>query len=155
MFALPFLPADHIPDAFAKLRTKATGPALNAVMQYVEDTWMTSTLWPVSAWSVFGRSVRTNNDVEGWHHRLNRRAKKGNLAFYLLIKLTYKEAEKVPLQVKLVSEGKLIRHQKKKTVWIQGKLFQLWQEYADKTISVSRLLKRCGSVYGPTPSVEM
>ncbi|XP_078316599.1 uncharacterized protein LOC111106872 [Crassostrea virginica] len=63
--------------------------------------------------------------------------------------------EKVPLQVKLVSEGKLKRHQKKKTVWIQGKLFQLWQEYADKTISVSRLLKRCGSVYGPTPSVEM
>ena len=111
-------------------------------------------MWPVSAWSVFGRSVHTNNDVEVWDHRLNRRAKKGNLVLYLLIKLTYKEAHKVPLQVMLVSEGKLKRHQKKKTVLIQGKLFQLWQEYADKTI-VSRLLKRCGSVYGPTPSFEM
>ena len=125
VFVLPFFPADHIQDAFAKLRTKATGPAITALMQYVEDTWMTSTVWPVSAWSVFGRSVRSNNDVEGWHHRLNRRAKKGNHTFYLLVKLTYKEAQTVPQQVKLVSEWKLKRHQKKETVLIHGKLFQL------------------------------
>jgi hypothetical protein len=45
----------------------------------IEDTWMTSTVWTVPTWSVFNQSIRTNNDVEGWHHKLNRKAHKGNL----------------------------------------------------------------------------
>ena len=44
--------------------------------------------------SVFGKSVRTNNDVEGWHNRVNTHAQKSNLQFYLLIELMYKEASK-------------------------------------------------------------
>ena len=43
----------------------------------IEDTWMTrSTVWTVPTWSVFNQSIRTNNDVEGWHHKLNRKARK-------------------------------------------------------------------------------
>jgi hypothetical protein len=32
---------------------------------YIEDTWMTSTVWTVPTWSVFNQAIRTNNDVEG------------------------------------------------------------------------------------------
>ncbi|KAK4319879.1 hypothetical protein Pmani_009224 [Petrolisthes manimaculis] len=45
-------------------------------MDYVDQTWLQSPVWKTENWSVFGRSIRTNNDVEGWHHKLNRRAKK-------------------------------------------------------------------------------
>jgi hypothetical protein len=44
VFALPFLLADHIPPAFEKLKEKATDEKTQEVMQYIEDTWMTSTV---------------------------------------------------------------------------------------------------------------
>jgi hypothetical protein len=47
---------------------------LQSVMNYIQDTWFDSTVWPITAWSVFGKSVRTNNDVEGWHNRVNTHA---------------------------------------------------------------------------------
>ena len=128
---------------------RAVGDQLQTVMTYVNDTWLQSTVWSIASWSVYGRSIRTNNDVEGWHHRLNRKAKKGNLPFYLLIKLLYKETKAVPMHVKLVSEGKLRRYQRKSTLKTQGQLFSLWEQYTNKQISVSRLLKRCANVYGP------
>ncbi|XP_078676410.1 uncharacterized protein LOC144913542 [Branchiostoma floridae x Branchiostoma belcheri] len=37
------------------------------------------------------QSVRTNNDVEGWHTRLNLKAKKAALPLYLLIDLLHRE----------------------------------------------------------------
>jgi hypothetical protein len=66
--ALPFLPADHMPVAFNTLKEKATTQQLQSVMHYIQGTWFDSTVWPVTAWSVFGKSVRTNNDVEGCQH---------------------------------------------------------------------------------------
>jgi len=35
----------------------------------VDETWVSSRLWPASSWSAF-QSIRTNNDVECWHNRL-------------------------------------------------------------------------------------
>ena len=75
-------------------KKKTTDETTQEVMQYIEDTWMTSTVyvWTVPTWSVFNQAIRTNNDVEGWHHKLNRKACKGNIQFYLLITLMYSEA---------------------------------------------------------------
>ena len=70
VMALPFLPPVHIRPAFAGLRQKSSLEQTTALLKYVEDTWMTSTVWDVSSWSVFGQTVRTNNDCEGWHHRI-------------------------------------------------------------------------------------
>ncbi|KAG1653158.1 hypothetical protein GQR58_025784 [Nymphon striatum] len=85
VFALPFLPADDIASAFQKLSDKVDASAcrLTAFFQYVHDTWITNRTWPLQSITVFGRSIRTNNDVEGWHNRINRRAKKSNLPFYM------------------------------------------------------------------------
>jgi hypothetical protein len=87
VFSLPFLPADHIPPAFEKLKEKSTDEKTQEIMQYwrYKCTWMTSTVWTVPTWSVFNQSIRTNNDVEGSHHKLlNRKARKGNLQFFLI-----------------------------------------------------------------------
>jgi len=37
--------------------------------------------WRPATWSVFGQPVCTNNDVEGWHHRLNAKANHRRLNF--------------------------------------------------------------------------
>ncbi|KAK3108588.1 hypothetical protein FSP39_011475 [Pinctada imbricata] len=150
VFALPFLPAEHIADTFTKLQRKAQTDNLQRVMDYVDSTWITNEMWPVDAWSIFGRSIRTNNDCEGWHHRINRRASKGNLPFYLLLQLLYDEADTIPLNLKMMKEGKLRRHQRKKTKQLEGKIFNAWDQYANNEISVSRLLKKCSAIYGPS-----
>ena len=41
------------------------------LMEYIDQTWMKSSVWPIESWCVFKRTVRTNNDCEGWHLRLN------------------------------------------------------------------------------------
>jgi hypothetical protein len=45
---------------------------LQNFMHYIEDTWVTNSIFTPWKWSVFGHSIPTNNDVEGWHGRLNR-----------------------------------------------------------------------------------
>ena len=76
---------------------------------YISTTWLSSSIWPITSWSVFGRYTRTNNNVEGWHFRMNIKAKKGQLSFYMLLCLLYAEAMTVKLQVHLVTENKLSR----------------------------------------------
>ena len=52
------------------------------------------------------RNIRTNNDIEGWHNRMNQRASfRRQLQFYLLKKLLHSEAMPVELQVELVSQA--------------------------------------------------
>jgi hypothetical protein len=70
---------------------------------------------------------------------------------YCLIAELYQETTAIPLQLKLVSEGKLKRHQRKSSRQTQGRLFSLWDNYSNN-ISASRLLKDCVGIYAPTPT---
>ena len=62
----------------------------------------------------FGRNIRTNNEVEEWHNSMNLKARKGNLSFYLLLKILHDEAKVVNLQIRLLSDGKGMKKQQKK-----------------------------------------
>ena len=79
------------------------------------------------SWSDLAQSVRTNNDVEGWHMRINTGARRGQVQLYLLIKLLHQEAKLVSLQLHLVSQNKLIRYQRKTYRKIQAAIFALWE----------------------------
>jgi hypothetical protein len=137
VMALPFLPAEHIAPAFARLKEQSVKiPQLYSWVDYVESTWITNTTFPVESWSVFRKSVRTNNDVEGWHRRINAKAGKANLPFYVLVSLLYDEATAIVTQIQLVSEKKLRRCQKKKKhKKMQGRIFSVWEEYQNGVIS--------------------
>ena len=87
LLSLPYLPAASIAEAFYKLKEKCTTPLLSELADYIDRTWINSTTWPTATWSVYLRAVRTNNDCEGWHNRLNVQAQKGNLNMYLLMYL--------------------------------------------------------------------
>ena len=131
------------------LNERATTPALGQLFTYTLHTWIESALWPPSAWSQFGRAIRTNNDVEGWHRRLNERAKNGQLNLYLLIDLLFQEAQLVTIQARLVSERKLKRHQRVTYLRYQARLFKLWNEYVAEERSIDQLVAPCAKVHGP------
>ena len=102
LMALPNLPAAHIPPAFEKLKaTCGHCLQITALTKYLSKTWVFSTSRPPASWTTFKRSVRTNNDAEGWHHRLNKRAPHDHMNVYLLVKLRHEQALLLPLQVRL------------------------------------------------------
>ena len=145
---LPFLPAEHIAPTFNQLVNGVTEPKLLLIVTYVHKTWIRNSVWPSTAWSCYNRSVRTNNDVEGWHRALNIKAGR-SLPFFILVPLLRKEAMVVDLQVRLVGEHKLQRHQRKASVTMQGKVFALWAKYDNRNISTSQLLRACSYLYAP------
>ncbi|MPC52953.1 Nucleoprotein TPR [Portunus trituberculatus] len=72
--ALPFLPEADIGPVFERLSRQATTAQLQTIMQYISRTWIHNSLWPTSSWSIFNQSILTNNDIEDWHNRINKRA---------------------------------------------------------------------------------
>ena len=99
----------------------------------VDKTWMTSTVWTIDTWSMYREPVRTNNEVEGWHRRINSRASRTNLQLYLLVPLLHHEAEH---QVHLLSNNKLRRYQRKKYRQLQGQIFELWEKYDETNMII-------------------
>ena len=65
LLALPFLPATHIRETFDALRVRANTDPLMRLVDYIDRQWMLNSVFDVPSWSVYGQSVRTNNDVEG------------------------------------------------------------------------------------------
>ena len=141
---LPFLPVDDKSPMFSRLRLQATTPQLEDLINYMEHTWINSIIWSPSSWSIYMLPVQTNNDIKGWHHSLNCRANgKVNLPFYLLVELLHQEARLVSIQIRLVSEGKLSRIQRKNYRLLQAKLFKFWEDHSNGDLSARRLLKLC------------
>lgn len=151
LFALPFLPATHIRPMFERLVSddvKGNSPSLGSLTEYIRNTWFTGIFTPES-WSVFKEPVRTNNDVEGWHRRLNSRGRP-NMPFYSLVNLLSNEADLVPVQVKLVSAKKLKRYQRTAYAKTQGRIYDAWDKYEKGLKNAYELLKTCARIYAPT-----
>lgn len=150
MMALPFLPEREIEPEFLRLQRQAESPTIREFADYVSSTWISGTTWTPSDWSVFKKAVRTNNDLEGWHHGLNRRASgRGQLPLYVLIKLLHKEAQLTAIQIRLVSEKKLRRIQRRKYRDLQARIFDLWDQYEADEKSARQLLKACSYLNCP------
>ena len=98
---------------------------------------------------MFNQAVRTNNDLEGWHGMLNRHANKANLAFYVLVKLLEEQSQLVDLTIRLVSEKKMKRRQRKRYKQTEGKLFPAWKQYMDGEKGAKDLLRTCSHLVNP------
>ena len=85
------------------------------LLNYIQRTWIYSNVWPPKSWSQFQKCLRTNNDCEGWHRRLNYKIHRHNLPFYQLIAILHSEAELVETQTQFLADDKLWRIQSKKS----------------------------------------
>ena len=116
LFALPFLPHKAMVDAFNCLKTEVhdgLDVKLQELFLYVENTWLKSTVWSPRNICVYQRLVRTNNDVEGYHNRLN--SKCGvHPPTYRLIETLYAEANFVVVTAKLITSHGVKTHRSKK-----------------------------------------
>ncbi|KRX80019.1 hypothetical protein T06_10816 [Trichinella sp. T6] len=81
LLATAFLPVPHVNTGVSLLEAGTTG-TLAALFQYVWQEWMTDERLPL--WNVHSVNIRTNNHLEGWHNRLNRKANKSHNGLYKL-----------------------------------------------------------------------
>ena len=73
LMATAFLPLLCVRPAVDLLESDeivASTPALARLFAYFRSTWLTC--FPPAMWNVFNEGIRTNNQVEGWHNKLNR-----------------------------------------------------------------------------------
>jgi len=129
LLALLFLPAAEIKRVFNHLKSQATTVPLITLTDYIGQQWIESSTFPPEEWSVYGEAIRTNNDIEGWHNALNRRAQgRVHLSFYMLIQLLHEESKLVTIQVRLVSDKKLKRTERRQYREVQAKLVKQWEK---------------------------
>ena len=147
IMSLPFLPPDDISATFTGLQSRATSDVLKQLLQYVDKQWINHPVWPPTTWSVYRRAIRTNNDCESWHARLNRKAETSNLAMYKLIELLHREAKIVRVSLSLLCDGKVQRTTSKSHRHIQTQLSAVWDEYDSGAKSADDLLRACAHVY--------
>ena len=87
------------------------------------------------------KPIWTNNDLEGWHNALNRRAgQQSSLPLYLLIELLDRGAKLTAVTIRLVSDNKLKRIQRSVRRNIQAKLFASCEKYENNEKTAAQLL---------------
>ncbi|XP_053392384.1 uncharacterized protein LOC128555050 [Mercenaria mercenaria] len=84
----------------------------------------------------------------GWHRRLNY-ITNGPPPFYILVEKLHEESQRLSLQMKLVSESKLKKAQRKQVRSMQTKIFNMWEQYESDSLTTSKLLKKLSRVYAP------
>ena len=125
IMALAFPPEDEIEPMFEHLKAQAATDQLRQFVEYMSQTWIHNQTWPPSSWSVYMMAIRSNNDIEGWHHGLHHRASgKWHMPFFMLLDLLH-PARLTALRIRLVSKKKLERIQRVKYRSLQAKVFAL------------------------------
>ena len=139
--ALPFLPPSEIRPIFQKLKSDAHGAGLKRFVDYIGSTWVESSVWAPTSWSIYNDC--TNQQGCQWlvHSFHNQASGRWKLPLYVLIGLLYWEALLTVVDIRLVSDRKLRRVQRKKYREMQAKLFVHWDEYQQGKKSALQLLR--------------
>ena len=86
-----------------------------------EATWLKE--WNLKDWSVYESTVRTNNHVEGWHNKLNKKLRP-QTSFYLLIRALHVEALDIATDEELIELNLLKKTENKDIRYHQKRLFK-------------------------------
>ena len=150
LLSLPFLPFEIIPSVFKSIQDLPNLPLqLENLLSYIYSTWISSSIYPPVTWSVFMRAIRTNNDLEGYHRRINSLIHRHNLPFYQLVTFLHGETQLVSIQAQFVSDDKLARRQRTRFNSLQAKIFSLWDQFNDGHLTGKELLCKISKVYQP------
>jgi len=72
LMALAFLPANYIFAQFEAICCTNPAGKFVELLDYFQPQWLNNTA--VAVWSVFGRPIKKNNDIKGWHRCINSQA---------------------------------------------------------------------------------
>ena len=105
---------------------------------------MMSTIWKPKDVSAYQRMVRTNNDLEGYHRKLNKRCVSDHPPIYKLLEVLYDEARLVDFTYKAISSAHVAMIRRKKSRETQAKVQNVWDDYAMGVIDAGEFVFRLG-----------
>ncbi|KRZ17403.1 hypothetical protein T11_1024 [Trichinella zimbabwensis] len=97
-----FCQAVHRKVGVSLLEARTMGNLL-PLFQYFQQEWMTGERLPL--WNVHNVNIRTNNHLEGWHNRLNRKAGKTHNGLYELLQILIAEQGVMDTLIRQVLSG--------------------------------------------------
>ncbi|KRY07866.1 hypothetical protein T12_8884 [Trichinella patagoniensis] len=96
-------------------------------------------------WNVYNVNIRTNNDLEGWHFKMNRFAGKRHLGFYELLQLLIDEQGSTETLNQQVTSGCVtasdLQIKNKKYEELQQRITALTAEYDGGTRTLEQFLR--------------
>ena len=107
IMALPFLPVDDIPLAFAWVEEWAQdlSPAMIELIGYVDRQWVDNASLQRSRWNCHNIDVGTNNGVDGWHSRFNRKVAINHPNIWAMFGFLHSETARSELLVAQIEGG--------------------------------------------------
>ena len=141
--ALPYLPTEWIEPIFQQIAVKELNAKLRCLVDYIDRQWIHHRTFTTNSWTIYKRPFRTNNDVEGWHHRFNLASNNTGLNLYKLIQLLNEEAQDVALSCQLLSNGIILRRQRKAHANLHHRIHKAWDEFATGDITAKQLMNKC------------
>ncbi|CAD5126475.1 DgyrCDS14598 [Dimorphilus gyrociliatus] len=147
LMALPFLPFHIIPIEFGRIKDYLQSvKKLGDLIKYFERNWMMDRIWSPKQWSIYKNAIRTNNDVEGFHNRLNGNLR-ANSSFYLVVDELKREADLIPAYQRMLSERKILRYQRRQYKNMQNEIFKIWEKFEAHQMTSSQVLEKCCQLY--------
>jgi hypothetical protein len=139
LMALAFLPVSSVRLTFATLSFQAD-PILAPLFQYFRHQWM-SAIGP-STWNVYGESVRTNNDCEGWHRRFNNAVNTHHPNLWKFLRCLHEEQAAADLLRHQIVAGRVARRHASTYTVIQKRLMaKLKRRFDSGAVSVDEYLE--------------
>jgi len=136
---------------FVRPQAEAQTEPLQDLVAYIRRQWIESAVFLPKNWSVYQQVIRTYINIEGWHNALNGRASdQCDLPLYSMIELLDREARLTAVSIRLESDKRLKRVQRKQYRNLQARPFDCWEKFERKEKTVAQLLKTCSHLNSPT-----
>lgn len=138
---LGFLPIDNVYETFELIRSNAD-PRLTEFLNYFYDYWILTIT--ISKWNVFDRTIRTNNNCEGWHNRFNRIVGKKHPNIYYFIECLIKDNSINIIEKRQLETGQAVNRKIKKYVTINNRIIELKNLLQNGTLNLLDFCKNIG-----------
>ncbi|CAF3249819.1 unnamed protein product [Rotaria sp. Silwood2] len=144
LMALALMPVSLVLQAYDDLHdsvlesSSTTFDLLKPLFSYFENQWIKNV--DIQRWNVYGLHMRTNNNAEGYHNRLNLRISKYHPNIWAFIRCIQGEENRFNHLLMQMKGGLTARPKTKKTLAIQHRIDTLYIRYDNGDINANELL---------------
>ena len=142
LVAVGFLPIIVVRPAFARLEADpivVQHPALADLLDYYKKTWLDGD-FPMCMWNVHADETRTNNAIEGWHHRLNGRIARAHPNTHQLVATIKEEQAATDMTIRHADQGMAPPRRRRVYRELQARLDRLLDQYQQGGLTTDQYL---------------
>ena len=141
LMALPFLSPTEISSTFHRLKARSP-KCIEKLLSYFSDYWL-NTIGPEML-SVFNRPHRTNNALESWHARFNKRVARHEPNIFVLLEFIRSEQASTEQFIKNEQVGRKVVRSCGKTRRLNQQIARIADQFSRNVINEEAFLRGIG-----------